>query len=699
MKSVVVRSRLTGKLGAAPVRAVPDLFEVQEESPTSPVRAVSGGVPADLGITFLGRPPEPLETKAVEQVVAPLSGSMPWTRWIASIPIVQHVHERVGLQALDREALGKLSHLQHVCHRPRLHLRVEDERVRVSRARRVPARAVASLVSHPDDWEHRTIRAIQPARVLATQVEDEWNLYENRLAVRLVDHLLVWTGRRVDELRRLAKLAEEARSFDDETRGSRFRGRRLYELWGEVVVDDALGQELSRTLSILERLQRDLQALLDSPLYREVPRSTFVPAALVPTNILVNDPHYRKVAALWRAWARHGHVPSATREALRARRQTDCRNFTTFALLVVARALADLGYMTPTDDAPDCEGGLVLDGPLGEVRLTAAGGTISLAINDRILRIVPCLVAVDRESAAAMWEQIRGESDRPEDTVVLWLGRPEDLEHLEPGAARALGGWEHPRVLPISPWTLDCVERVARVVRQWEATHRFSGYPPRAKVQPDPGIALPPWLHRAVGSAWVAVGKPAPLQERQSFARACQKRKADLQRAEATARNTQRQFDPGLLGAIDALLGLAERAGLLEPWATCPVCDSLGAKDFEARPASREEWERWSWWCCCSRCSSSWGTQPCAACKRAVPVLLPHGRRSHPGDIAPPVGWLDRTYGRDVWAEPPWNSEDAGGYRCAACEARPGGEVGRQDRPQDPRDVRTSAGKRHERDP
>ena len=240
------------------------------------------------------------------------------------LPLVPGVDERVRLHPLEKEALAKLPHLQHVCHHPRLHLRVEVERVPVARARRVPARAAAALVAHPGDWEHRTLRGIQPSRVLAVQVEDEWNLYENRVAVRLVDHLLLWTSRHLDELRRLQDIADAGQGFDDEARGSLFRSQRLYELWGRFFVDDALTSELTDTLKALERLQRALQALLDTPLYREIPRDTFVPVTLVSTNILANDPHYRKVAGLWRAWAQHGHRPGPTREQLRLRRQADC---------------------------------------------------------------------------------------------------------------------------------------------------------------------------------------------------------------------------------------------------------------------------------------------------------------------------------------------------------------------------------------
>jgi hypothetical protein len=670
-----LRSRLTGRsVSVLPARIVQDLFAMDNPQESSALRIVPRGLRADIGVAFLGRSPEALETTAIRQVVVTLCNGAPWSRWLEAIPLVAHLDQRVHLHPLEKEALTHLPHLQHICHRPRLHLRVEEERVQVARARRIPARAAATLVAHPEDWEHRTLRSILPTKVLSVQVEDEWNLYENRVAVRLVDHLLSWTGKRLDELRRIAAMAHDGRGFDDETSGSRFRGKRLYTLWGKFCTDDALTRELERTLKTLEHLQEALQALLASPLYREIPRGTFVPAALIPTNILANDPHYRKVAVLWRAWARYGHVPGVTREELRSQRQTDCRNFDMFSLLVVVHALEGAGYEAQPDAALP-GGGVELNGPLGRARLTAKEGAIGLAIEGKLLRIVPILAPIDREDATVMWEQIHADADRSLDTVVLLLGRPEDLGRLEPRTARALGGWERPRVLAISPWSLDCAERVARVLREWEALHRFAGYPPRAVVQPDPGITLPAWMRRT--GTFIAVVEPAPPEQRSTFIHACDKKADAVRREQEAAHQAKRAFDPGRVKAIAALRELAEAAQQLDPWRACPVCKNASNTDFEPRVGKDERWDGWSWWCRCKSCSSQWGTWVCSACQRSFPVLAPNVRRSSSGEDSPPVGWLDRVYGSDLWAETCWKQDAANVFRCTRCGACPVGKCAR----------------------
>ena len=118
-----------------------------------------GVAPEDV----LGRWPDELETDAVVRLAETVGEVATWAACATTPPVAQRLAERARPQPLDLEIARHLQHLQHVCHKPRLHLRVEEERLPVSRARRTPVRAVAELVSHPGDWEHRTLRSIQPS--------------------------------------------------------------------------------------------------------------------------------------------------------------------------------------------------------------------------------------------------------------------------------------------------------------------------------------------------------------------------------------------------------------------------------------------------------------------------------------------------------------------------------------------------------
>lgn len=658
-----VRSRLTNLDGDLPLGEVlPSHYWI----PTG-ARIVPDGLATDDQPAFLAGWPDPLSLWAVERVVDPLDGIKNWDEWVNTLPLVPRIDETARLTRFDRMILESLGHLQHVCHKPRLHLKIEEERLPISRARRVPERATAALVSHPEDWEHRTLRDVRPSRILATQIEDLCDLYENRVAARLVDKLLEYVGARVEVLREIKEMHDEGINFIDETRGGLWRGRRLFDLWGQFFVDDALSRGLTEALQAMESVQQDLRALLDSRLYVEVPRNTFVGLALRPTNILLNDARYREIAKLWREWALHGHVPEPTRDELRKQRQRECRSFDRYALLVVLRALAGLG-MAPASEATIQSGRQVeLVGGTRSANLRFGDdGVVLLSSCDRQLRIVPMLAAVLTDEFPRFWQALVSDVETP--AVVMLLGRQRDLSANNRALELALSGWPEPKVLFVSPWSIDSVERASRVLAAWLAAHAMPKDLPTAQVKPDPGVPLPNWLWRD-GDRVVAVAPPDG-GNRAAFDSECAEQLVGLKAEQERARVSRRAFDPGRINALGPLRELARAAEDLAPLADCPVCGKNARERFESRvsPGSPATWT-----CRCDGCSSQWGTRVCGECREAFPVLAPGGARPHPGGESPPADWIDRNFGRDLWAVPCWRPDRPDTFRCSRCSKCPGG--------------------------
>src|SRR5690606_34852875 len=128
----------------------------------------------------------------------------------------------------------RLGHLVEVCQRPRSHLRVEVERTAVARARRLATQAPSYLAAHTEDWDRPTLRAVIPKRILSLVREDQFDIYENRVAVRLVDHLDAYLSRRVNEVARLLRLFNEVGDHGSTAgQGSHWRQKRVYQLWGD----------------------------------------------------------------------------------------------------------------------------------------------------------------------------------------------------------------------------------------------------------------------------------------------------------------------------------------------------------------------------------------------------------------------------------------------------------------------------------
>lgn len=259
-------------------------------------------------------------------------------------------------------------------------------------------------MSHPGDWEHRTLRSIQPSRVLARLIDDEWNLYENRVAVRLVDHLLAYVARRLEELSKVEGSLRARKENVDKCKTSFWRVGRIMELWADAL-DSKIEDDLRATRQNLELAQRDLQALLDAPLYQRVPRRASVALSLRPTNILVNDAHYRKVAALWRAWVKLGHKRQETQEQRAARRQIEAQAWDRFVLHLVVRAFFRLSWnATLTHDGwrLSRQGYATVD------VVVDAHGVIVLRAAEDVLRLLPLCASFAEKDDPGLREQLRG---------------------------------------------------------------------------------------------------------------------------------------------------------------------------------------------------------------------------------------------------------------------------------------------------
>ncbi|WP_293270527.1 hypothetical protein [Nannocystis sp.] len=484
--------RLGGASSTLPRPAVCDAWTADD-------RRFGDEWPALAGDAVLGRWPDELETEAATSLAITFGDDAAWDD-LAGVPaVVQGIAERARLQPLDREILRHLPHLQHVCHRPRLHLRVDEERVPgltcapdprpCGRRPRVAPRRLGA----PDAPQHPALS------VLARLIEDEWNLYENRVAARLVDHLLAYVARRLTELHKVERSLRAHKENVDEGTTSFWRARRIMTLWAGAL-DSKIEDDLRATRQQIEHARRELQALLDAPLYQQVPRRVSVALSLQPTNILVNDAHYRKVAALWRAWVKLGHRRQETHEQRAARRQLEARAWDRFVLHLVIRAFSSLSWSATCTRAGWT---LSRDGH-STVDLTRddQGVIVLPAAEGAALRLLPLCASFAEEDGPGLLAQLRS-WDRLGALVAVYVHSPVErvgvdvgaeavqipLERLDPDRA---SGWilaERAALLGCSPWAIDSEERMTRMLNGWIHRTTVPRYPAHEKVR---DLADPP---------------------------------------------------------------------------------------------------------------------------------------------------------------------------------------------------------------
>ncbi len=616
--------------------------------------------------TILGRWPDELEADAVVRLSKTVGEDADWGALAATPPVAQQLDERARPQPLDHEILRHLRHLQHVCHKPRLHLRVEEERLPVSRARRIPVRAVADLVSHPGDWEHRTLRSIQPARVLARQIEDEWNLYENRVAARLVDHLLAYLARRIEELRKIDDALTTGRDHSDQARTSFWRARRVMTLWADTLTSRT-EDDLRQTMRRLELAQRDLQVLLGSKLYRNVPRRASVSLALKPTNILVNDPHYRKVAVLWRAWVKYGHRRHETQRQRTDRRQQEAMAWDRFVFHLVVRGFSDLGWYACEDGT-----GWIVEHPgYSDVRIEIDKlGVIHLIGERGELGLLPLCADLVTAGEQGIADQLLAWDELPGELVVVHVGKAARLEDRDRATGWSFGS--RAALLACSPWGIDSQERMARLLHGWVNCTANYTYPPVRKLR---GLPIIPsqWDWVRCRGEFLVVLRPPSAHE---LAAARQWVTAQTRVLEAKARQAKSARRAAPIAPLRAVSKfyefIQEVCSELVGMVDCPVCGSLGR--VKPRLGKSDDGSDSTWWATCMECDSEWGLRPCTICGSRFRALTPQKVGIDLPKAAMVAGldeWPDKVLGRDVWAYPCRSGE---GYlrcpRCAACSKR-----------------------------
>ncbi|MFH1882321.1 MAG: DUF2357 domain-containing protein [Planctomycetota bacterium] len=666
------------------------------------------------GIVARAHLPEELEAKSVraigERLEELMRGESSWLEWSDVIPLVPEIPEMLSLKPLELLVRDHFGHIEAVCRKPRAHLHVEIECVPVTQSRRTPPEATSYLAAHTEDWGQRLLSGIRPKRVLAEVPQDLLDIYENRVVARLLDNLRNHLNNRICELRKLENVFKE-KNFSASISGTHQRKRRMSELWGNAI-DSSEGSRKAKTiLDELERLKYKVMGLLDSALYTAIPRRTHVPITLNSTNILTNDQHYRRVAELWREWAKTGASQTLNPSELHDYAQRLCRGLDSFSMLLTVRALGILGYAPPDGelDKPIRRGSsLVLQrhGMAVDLRWDD-DGTIHLLYGARELTIVALandLRAGADELVQESLNQIRqGASERlSSDLLILYLASEDERLSTNQNLLASLHTvGNDPRTdlfkgsgcLPVSPWKLGSTERVARALRWFLSDARFSGYPPRIPVPPDTISLIDADQHRRglatrdggntleihtppLENEWKRLNLESIVQEAKTrLSEAGSKHKkfygelrgathqknktSELKRKKTDARQELQKYEQIVNAAQTLAKGLDDARGVLGALLDCPTCGT------KANPThSFERRDRDCFRCECIDCGSYWEVRLCRKGHRYA-AMLPSKDFIDIANLQP--GWEDQIYGCDILAIPARKPNGQWGFVCPDC--------------------------------
>lgn len=597
-----------------------------------------------------------------------------WFSWLDESPLVTDLQDALDEQPLERDVKKNIGFLEAVCLRPKTHLMLEEERLLVSRCKRPSSRAPMVLSARSEDWERRTLWGVRPRRILGVVRDDLFDIYENRVAVSLVNHLDVALRKRIRDVRRVVDLLQRKEDYQEllENTGNYLRAKRILQLWADALNDNTHLNDANKVLQKLKGLRRRVLALKDSPLYQKIGRANVSGLELKLTNVMKHDETYRRMGELWIAWENHVRESIPDPDERWLKEQKAVEGFFRFSFLVVVRALDNLGY-EPNEvfyDQPLNEvGEWKLDGPLGSLSLIREKSKIILKLvsSGETLAIVPLPSMLEASPSIGGWIESLPEDERRRLILSVTADEPRALPK-DKLRLRSLGNQGEASGLmfsSIAPWDLESVERVTRAIRWFVWSDFYGAYPFEVHTGQgwEPPNSVPDWLRvsegkaflvkplQTGGSAWPNLDERFERSKKEVHSLNIKLTETKGTRDRLHIKKKLDETQISFLADEITLRNIKSASSLLKKLLNCPICQKSNS------PYSFEE-AGGLFRCSCDGCNSYWGLRGCDNCGSLYPFL------NFPGnDPSSDFLNVDRRYGSDILAVPLNDQE----YLCPDC--------------------------------
>jgi hypothetical protein len=548
------------------------------------------------------------------------------------IPLVPRVNERIQKTTFERTLSKRIGFLEEVCRDPITLLRVEVERVHTDRARRIPPDAIEYLASHAEDWSRRTLTGVEPERVLSEIINDDYNIYENRVAATLIDRLYVHLLKRIHEIEELKGTLKEKSQIEKNSLNSWHRNR-VYSLWGESASEDA-AFIAENTLQFLQGLTRRIGNLMDSMLYKSIPGRQRNENNIVDTNIIANELNYREVALLLNELNTivGRHIQKSEAEIYRTR-LGEINSFEGFCYLLVLRTLVEFGYAIkkhPGNKVPENSLALSSIG-LPDITISRGdGGNLTIKTgHSKDIIIVPIFAKLSAlmDTRKGLADQtcpvqpISEEAQQKEHVILLYpdnfeipLDRLSAIPYLE-SSVSGLFGDDSGIITPlhVSPFSFYNIERIGLCLRRWIYGANYCDYPREVPVNnslKQKVTELVDCLTDQHINGFLHLQKPILASEISLLTKYL---KAEVKKAEGKGKD----YITRKLDLEKMLVDMLQMKSSYEDLLVCPVCHiPILERGFTSTGTN-------TYRCQCSNCDTVWGLDACAHCKQPFPFIRP----------------------------------------------------------------------------
>ncbi|HEX5405040.1 MAG TPA: DUF2357 domain-containing protein [Pseudonocardiaceae bacterium] len=620
--------------------------------------------------------PDDLVLTSVTQIGDALLHSQTVAGWLDVNMFVQDVADRADLNKVDLAVLNEIDALNSVCWQPHDRLDTTTELVRAAQARRVPPAGLTRLAAHPDELVGVEHGRVLPLRLLSMRYVEQYDFYENRVAAQMVDRLREYLARRINELTELADGLANIDEYEQALHHDQLwrRRDRLAVLLSKMAKETrGAASTIQVSLDRLKKVRDRVLVLRGSPAYRHANRRVRLSVQLTRTNLFTSEARYRRVGALWAAWAGYDMTARQERKELNAR---FLASYDSYVAALVVRACRVLGFEPVEPTGPTPVSSMRLSGQTGELTcVIAPDGAVQLwrgngggAEDDLLVRVLAIGHDLSAPAPPAVLDNRLDRLDRAiatsgTDLVVVYPGLRSNRADLLLATRRRLhstvprpvdgrspgGGAAGPLVMvvPASPVEIESEERLARALR-WmlHGVPLVRRYPPRLPIGQKIPAATAPWLKVTDRDIWL-LSRPSIDEQAELMATLKPAGRSGTGAAPAWEHTIGREIQ-------NRLAALANEFALFE---TCPLCHKAATTTFRSRGGDTFE-------CECTACRIVWfGTRVCGNCTNHYPVLWPGNKADDTTD----ADIVTMVLGADILSMPCVGDNRKARFQCPWC--------------------------------
>ena len=227
-----------------------------------------------------------------------------------AVPFLQGIEDCIDLTNFEKLLLKKLIDIKHMCINPTSSLDREIQKVNIGKAKRISNRGYEYLSCHTEDWNYKSIVSFKPNRVLSEVLEENTDVYENRLLVAFVNRAIEYLKSRIIVTEYIKDfLTEYQRCLTESSEKTMYweKRNRNIELFTAVYDSQEGTSSLDTSRMKVSNTQNKLKQACDKlikysacPIFDEIKFNKSSKIEYHDTNVLLNDKYYKSLRLLWK---------------------------------------------------------------------------------------------------------------------------------------------------------------------------------------------------------------------------------------------------------------------------------------------------------------------------------------------------------------------------------------------------------------